>query len=106
MKNLKKVGWVSAVALLVSTLCFPASALAKAHGAGAGGGVPGGFSHGTKKGWNGEKTPPGWSHGKKKGWGDTGTPPGLAKKSGSTNTNTTGSDGKEKLNKKAKDKQD
>ena len=106
MKNLKKVGLVSMVGLLFSALSLTPLALAKAHGAGAGAGAPGGFGHGAKKGWHGEKTPPGWSHGKKKGWGDAGTPPGLAKKSGSTNTNTTGSDGKEKLNKKAKDKQD
>jgi len=67
-----------ALAIAIGMNSVPA--FAKSHGAG-GGGMPGGFGKGEKKGWEGDK-PPGWSHGEKKGWGDAGMPPGLAKKSG------------------------
>ena len=42
-------------------------------------GLPAGFSHGGKRGWNGASTPPGWSQGKKTGWGTGTMPPGLSR---------------------------
>ncbi len=69
-----------ALALTMAVGMNSVPAFAKEHGA-SGGGMPGGFGKGEKKGWEGDK-PPGWSHGEKRGWGDAGMPPGLAKKSG------------------------
>lgn len=60
-----------AVALTMNT----SPALAKKDG----GGMPGGFDKGEKKGWEGDE-PPGWSKGEKNGWDDTDMPLGLTKK--------------------------
>lgn len=78
---MRKRGWIRwggiALALAIVLMNAP-SVFAKKDG---GGGMPGGFGKGEKKGWEGE-VPPGWSQGEKKGWGDSEMPPGLAKKSG------------------------
>jgi hypothetical protein len=55
------------------------SANASAHAGFSSTGLPPGFTHGQKHGWNGGTTPPGWTgHGKKTGWGTGTMPPGLS----------------------------
>lgn len=73
----------SLVAAMTLGAGMAGSAFAKNDGGGSGGhggfvnGMPPGFTHGNKHGWNGGSTPPGWSHGKRKGWNGGATPPGF-----------------------------
>lgn len=65
---------IGVMAILLPFLFVSLPAFAK----GKGGGMPGGFEKGEKKGWGESKVPPGWSKGEKKGWGEEEVPPGLA----------------------------
>ena len=70
---MKKTYWIFMMFLVAALILNAVPAFAKR----GGGGSPGGFSHGEKKGWGENETPPGWSHGEKKGWDDEDMPPGL-----------------------------
>lgn len=66
--------WSGLVILILPLIlgAYPLAGYAK-----KGGGSPGGFEKGEKKGWGESEVPPGYSHGEKKGWEGKDTPPGL-----------------------------